>query len=103
MSLQTPPLATDAEIDALADLEREVIYLRPLPVEDWNIDIDDDGAMVAVCPQCKGREVSCVTPERLECRECGHRDGQQYVRVGRTQDDPGEVLPVPYSDPDEER
>ena len=99
--MRTPIEATDEQIDALAELEREVVYLRSLPVEDWHIDIDDYGAMVGVCPQCKGRDISAVTPERLECRDCGHRDGQQYTRVGRTHEEPGEVVPVPYSDPDE--
>ena len=29
-------------------------------------------------------------------------ENRQTVRVGRTQEEPGEVVPVPYSDPDEE-
>ena len=41
-------------------------------MNDWNLDIDDDGAQVATCPHCGSHEVISASPERLECCECDH-------------------------------
>jgi ribosomal protein S27AE len=90
----TPNHMSDTGIHALHELEHETIYLRSAPAEDWHIDIDDDGAMVGKCPRCSSREISAVTPERLQCRDCGHTDGQQYRTVGHGSFEPAESVAV---------
>jgi len=76
----TPAHAGDDTINALVELEHEVVYLRSVPADDWQIDIDDDGAMTGRCPCCGCKDISYVTPEWLECLGCGHKDGQKYRR-----------------------
>src|SRR6185503_4282528 len=73
----TPAHAGDDTINALVELEHEVVYLRSVPADDWQIDIDDDGAMTGRCPCCGCKDISYVTPEWLECLGCGHKDGQK--------------------------
>lgn len=98
--MNTPNHASDEQIAELRALEHEVVYLRSIPIEDWQIDINEDGAMIGVCPRCAGRDVNAVTPERMHCNACGHTDGTEYVRIGATREDPGENVPRAYIDPD---
>lgn len=69
-----PAHASDDTINALAELVPPI--LSRVPVEDWHIDIDDDGAMTGKCPRCGCSDISAITPEWLACLGCGHREGE---------------------------
>ncbi len=116
MSLQTPLHATDAEILELCGdvptAKRAVRYgtdiLMPSDrkIERWPSvaraserldELDRRGYFVFQAPP--GTAIAYA--DWMKCGPAEHC-GVEHVRVGRTQEDPGEVVVVPYSDPDEE-
>lgn len=62
--------------------------------EDWQIDIDDDGAQVAVCPQCASANVGHRDSGRLVCLDCDHVEGTKYQSVSHGPYEPPELVPV---------
>ena len=57
--------------------------------------------MIGRCPRCASKDISAMTPERLQCNDCHHVDGDQTIRVGASGEQPGELIPVLERDPDD--
>lgn len=89
----TPADLSDTQLNRMVE-QHGTVYLSSLPTDDWRIDIDDDGAMTGVCPHCASREIGAITPEVIECQECGHRDGDRYERIDCGPFEPAEIRRV---------
>ena len=96
----TPADASTTQILALTENDARLVGRSQF--EDWQIDINDDGAMIGRCPRCSSRDINAVTPEHMHCNSCNHADGQHYERIGRTQDDPGESIEIRSRDSDDD-
>lgn len=89
----TPADLSDTQLNRMVE-QHGTVYLSSLPTNNILNNNDDAVSIKKKCPHCASREIGAITPEVIECQECGHRDGDRYERIDCGPFEPAEIRRV---------